>query len=101
MRRLAEALADDVGRHESATADVCLAAGQRLVAMVLSDEAASRDCALDLLTADALVTYAFEAASNHPGELPVRASRAMADIASLGVLGASECLPSFGTPPRA
>ena len=44
-----------------------------------------RAVALDLLAADALVTYAFEAASARPGELSARASQAMSRIASLGV----------------
>lgn len=84
LRRLTEALADDAECDASQTADACLAAGERLVATVLSDEEAKRDYALDLLTADALVTYAFEAASGNPGQLPARAAHAMARIASLG-----------------
>ena len=85
LRRLTEALGADVDRNESEAADVCLAAGERVVTTVLCDEEASRDYALDLLADDALVTYAFEAASARPGELPARAAAAMASIASLGV----------------
>jgi hypothetical protein len=61
-----------------------LAAGERLVGSLLDDEATSRGSALDLLAADALVTYAFEAASERPAELSARAASAMARIAALG-----------------
>jgi hypothetical protein len=75
---LGEALTLD--RHESA--DACLAAGERLLAAVLGD-VVNRRCALDLLAADALVTYAFEAAAETPGDMAARATRAMHRIASL------------------
>jgi hypothetical protein len=84
LRRLEEALGGDVERDACEAANVCLAAGERLLATVLRNEEASRQCALDLLAADALVTYAFEAASAQPTELPARASRAMSSIAALG-----------------
>jgi len=83
--RLRAALGNGATRDAGETVEVCLAAGERLLAAVLASEDASRECALDLLTADALVTYAFEAASDRPGELAARASRAMTRIASLGV----------------
>jgi len=84
LQRLEEALSGDAERDVRDAADVCLAAGERLLAAVLRDEEASRHCALDLLAADALVTYAFEAASAQPAELAARATRAMGRIASLG-----------------
>lgn len=83
LRRLHEALGADASRHAGDTADVCLAAGERLLGAVLRRDEASRDCALDLLAADALVTYAFEAASAEPASLPPRAMQAMRRIASL------------------
>jgi len=89
VRRIREALGDSAEREATVAADVCLAAGERLLATVLGDEDASRDYALDLLTADALVTYAFEAASETPGELAARAARAMMNIASLGAAAAA------------
>jgi len=84
LQRLVEALGRDAERDARDAPDVFLAAGERLLAAVLRDEEASRHCALDLLAADALVTYAFEAASAKPGELSARAARAMAGIAALG-----------------
>ena len=63
-----------------------LAAGELLVSSLLRGDRTSRDSALDLLTADALVTYAFEAAGAHPGDIDAHAGDAMARIASLADL---------------
>lgn len=64
--------------------ETLLAAGEQLVRALLDENATSRGSALDLLAADALVTYAFEAASERPTELSARAATAMARIAALG-----------------
>ena len=64
-------------------AAACLQAGEQLTRQLLRENATSRDSALDLLAADALVTYAFEAASEHPGELAARSRAAMVRIAAL------------------
>lgn len=48
--------------------EACLVAAERLVALLLRESSTSRESALDLLTADALVTYAFEAAGEAAGE---------------------------------
>lgn len=65
-------------------ADACLDASERLVRELLRSNCTTRETALDLLTADALVTYAFEAAAESPAGLAARATRAMRRIASLG-----------------
>ncbi len=83
--RLQAALGADAQRDRSDAAAACLAEGERLLAGVLASENEGRDCALDLLAADALVTYAFEAASDEPGLLATRASNAMTRIAALGL----------------
>ena len=49
---------------------------------LLARPSAGRESALDLLTVDALVTYAFEAASREPASLAVRATNAMSQLAS-------------------
>jgi hypothetical protein len=64
-------------------AATCLSAGERLAHGLLRENATSRDSALDLLAADALVTYAFEAASERPGELATQCRAAMVRIAAL------------------
>ena len=67
--------------------DLFLAASERLVAELLRSECTSRDSALDLLTADALLTYAFEAAGADIDTIGRRASEAMTRIASLADAG--------------
>jgi len=84
--RLRAALGTHATRDAAEAAEACLAAGERLLCSVLDNASASRECALDLLAADALITYAFEAASSDPGALATRASDAMVRIASFGAV---------------
>jgi hypothetical protein len=70
--------------------EVLLRAGEAVLGRLLHEAASTRESALDLLAADALVTYAFEAASAQPGTLEARAGRAMAEIARVaGQAGAA------------
>ena len=64
-------------------APALLDAGQALLSTILHSGSTQRDAALDLLTADALVTYAFEAAADEPDSLDARAAAAMQAIAAL------------------
>lgn len=66
-----------------AAADALARAGHDLLAAQLAAGATARDAALDLLTADALVTYAFEAAADDPATLDARAAATMRLIAAL------------------
>jgi len=64
------------GEGDAALPDHFAAAGRELLERVLSRPAAGRELALDLLAADALVTYAFEAqAEVDPGGLVELAQR--------------------------
>lgn len=81
--RLEELLRADLAAPESAVADRCMDAAERLLPNLFDSAGASRDAALDLLAADALVTCAFEAASDEPARLEERARRAMHRIAAL------------------
>lgn len=63
--------------EELPVAEALLRAGERLLAAVLADSAAGREVALDLLAADACVTWAFEAAADHPESIGPQAQRAM------------------------
>jgi hypothetical protein len=81
--RLDEAL-HDAGSSTDDLPESYLRAAERLIEDLLQGECTSRDSALDLLTADALVTYAFEAAGETPASLVPRARAAMRRIASLG-----------------
>lgn len=82
--RIDAALGPDLHADSGGAAETLLTAGERLVRSLLVEDATSRDSAIDLLAADALVTYAFEAASERPADLSSRAATAMARIASLG-----------------
>lgn len=77
------ALGEDGGRPAREAAAVCLAAGERLAAALQRSDAASRASALDLLTADALVTLAFEAASDTPDQIDGLSLDAMHRFAKL------------------
>jgi hypothetical protein len=61
------ALGRDAEAPEAQTAKVCLAAAARGLDALLSENRFGRDSALDLLTIDALTTYAFEHASQSDG----------------------------------
>jgi hypothetical protein len=87
---LASRIGAVLGTSEAEPADalpeICLGAAERLVAGLLASGSTHRESALDLLTADALVTYAFEAASSQPETIAGRAEVAMARIAALGAI---------------
>ncbi|HEX2780260.1 MAG TPA: hypothetical protein VHM30_12230 [Gemmatimonadaceae bacterium] len=87
--RLLDAVRDGGGQSGGAgLADTSCRAGESLLAKLLAEGCASRSAALDLLAADALVTYAFEAAAELPAEtaasVDARAADAMRRIAMLG-----------------
>ncbi|MCU0626402.1 MAG: hypothetical protein MUF21_07955 [Gemmatimonadaceae bacterium] len=71
------------GTDAAAPADALAFAGQELLASILAAGTTARDAALDLLTADALVTYAFEAAADEPALIDRRAAATMRALASL------------------
>jgi hypothetical protein len=81
---LERALGSDLAADAVDAGEVCLRAAERLMADLLRGSCTTRESALELLTADALVTYAFEAASDRPGELASLAADAMVRIAALG-----------------
>jgi hypothetical protein len=81
--RIATLLGDSLSRDAADTTEVCLEAAERLVRPLLAGNSTTRGSALDLLTADALVTYAFEAAGEAPANLAARAEDAMSRIASI------------------
>jgi hypothetical protein len=73
------------GRAERSTAETSLLLIESADAMLrdlLARNSEARDSALDLLTVDALVTYAFEAASTDPRTLIERSEDAMRRLAA-------------------
>jgi hypothetical protein len=83
FERVERALAMGGDTSAVVTPEGCISAATTMLAPLLAHENAGRECALDLLAADALVTYAFEAASADPESLDERASAAMRAIAAL------------------
>jgi hypothetical protein len=79
VARVEEVLAADPSLAKKSVADALLVAADVLLASVLSERtgAAPRDAALDLLAADACVTWAFEAGADEPVTLGGRAAEAM------------------------
>ena len=76
-----------LGNHRTVEAErspeLLLDAAVGLLEPLLAREHAGRDAALDLLAADALVTYAFEAASADPEQLDAQTRDAMIRLAGL------------------
>ena len=68
---------------DEGTEDALLAAGQRMLALAIARAPMTRAEALDVLGADALVTFALEAAADDPRRLAGRADVAMCRIAAL------------------
>lgn len=81
--RLESSLRVHRGRPIAEVPEACLDAGETLLRQLLSTDCTTRSSALDLLAVDALITYAFEVATDHPSELLQRATTAMHRIASI------------------
>ena len=79
-RRLAERIGEVLGERAARPAteahELCLEAAVELLGDVYC-RPGGRESALDLLTVDALVTYAFEASASEPAKLHERARSAM------------------------
>lgn len=82
--RIDEVLGASLDEPSEEVSEVLLRAGEGLVRELRIANCTSRDSALDLLTADALVTYAFEGAGSSPADIELRAAVAMKRIALLG-----------------
>jgi hypothetical protein len=81
--RLAEVLGPDAAAPRAQIPEVCIATAESLLRDLLDRPSAGRESALDLLTVDALVTYAFEAASDDPARLSARAEDAMRRLSAV------------------
>ena len=87
-QRHVDAIRATRARGDGSLADQSCLAGEELLVRLLDEGCSSRTAAPDLLAADALVTYAFEAASEADSEtvdsIDRRAAEAMRRIATLG-----------------
>ncbi len=82
-QRLRDLLASSASRPASDVPEACLEAGEQLLDALLTGGSTSRETALDLLAADSLVTYAFQAAAYDPARMEERTARAMSRIAAI------------------
>ncbi|MBX3173008.1 MAG: hypothetical protein KF709_01220 [Gemmatimonadaceae bacterium] len=83
VERVARVFVESADLAQLDTAAALAAAGERLLqSVVRADDAAGRVVALDLLAADACVTWAFEAAAGLPDSLAARAAAAMQHYAA-------------------
>jgi hypothetical protein len=81
--RLRAALGPALVRDAAEVPQAFVDAAETLLVTLVRVGCASRDRALDLLAVDALVTYAFEAASDDPESLDARAHHAMRRLAEI------------------
>lgn len=77
VQRMRAALGDAVHDDVADAPERCVAAAEQVVGDLLAADSTGRDSALSLLAADALVTYAFEAAADDPARLDERGHAAM------------------------
>jgi hypothetical protein len=82
-QRVAQALGKRADDARISSYDACLESAIGSLADLLVPDALGRESAADLLAADALVTYAFEAAAEDISQLDARASSAMLQLAAL------------------
>jgi len=84
--RLAQRIDAALGKRRDADADdaaaLCVDAADQLLRALLARDSTGRECALDLLSVDALVTYAMEAAAVDPETFAARAHDAMHRLAA-------------------
>lgn len=84
LARMREALDREADRDAIDAHETLLGAGVTLLERMLGAGDQGRGSALDLLAADALVTYAFEAAAEDATTLAPRADAALERLAALG-----------------
>ena len=84
VERMRRALGEALGAPATEAHEHCLAAAERLVRDLSDARLEERAAALDLLAADALATYALEAAADDPSSLDRRADEAMRRLSALG-----------------
>lgn len=86
VARVREVLAAHPSWRALAASESLVSVADELLRTVLIDgegDGAPRDRALDLLAADACVTWAFEAAADQPGSLGAHASATMEQLAAV------------------
>ena len=86
--RIDRALGTSLDRDVADTERVCVEAAERVLSRLFVDGEGERREAVDLLAADALVTYALEFAAEAPESFADHATRAIEQFGQLHVAGA-------------
>ena len=76
-------LGDQCNAPAAGASEACAAAGVRVVESLISTECAQRQHAIDLLAADALVTYAIESAAERSPDFAAEMDRLVARVAAV------------------
>lgn len=87
--RLESALAMRASLAADDVPEALLRASEAIIGDLLGRQESARDSALDLLAADALMTYALEAAAEGIGSLDALASAAMSRVSAIAQAAAS------------
>jgi hypothetical protein len=82
LARIEETLGERCDASQEDAPELCVSAAEALLRDLLARPTAGRESALDLLTVDALVTYAFEAAASDPAKIVGRAENAMTRLSA-------------------
>lgn len=83
LRERLQAVANPVMRSSAPDPSALIETAERLLGALLRNNASRRERALDLLAADALVTYAFEAAAEDASNLERLTSDAMRRLSAV------------------
>lgn len=81
--RVALQLGDARGAPAATASEACTAAGVRVVETLISTDCSQRQNAIDLLAADALVTYAIESAAERSADFAAEMDRLVARVAAV------------------
>jgi hypothetical protein len=82
--RVGERLGRDADVSMERASEVCAASGARTVQALVSTDCSARHHAIDLLAADALITYAIEHAAEHSADFASEMERLIARVAAVG-----------------
>ncbi len=86
LARVEEVLGDRRARDAADACELCLDAAETLLRDLTTRAETGREAALDLLTVDALTTFAFEAAAAVPDRLRERTEAAMTRLAACALV---------------
>jgi hypothetical protein len=78
-----ESLVAAAGPGEASTPEALLLVARRTIERVLDARSGDRDAALDVLSADALVTHLLDVLASHPEDFEVRCDEVLRHLAEI------------------